>query len=90
MYETSFESVAADMRFAKGSPAQWAAEAKRLRAKAGGKGGIGRYDRSGFVHCRQPWLRRDVVGMMRRLWESWKRVLAAGRDRWRQGWTRRK
>ena len=24
---------------------------------------------------------------MRRLWESWKRVLAAGRDRWRQGWT---
>ena len=39
------------MRFAKGTPAQWAAEAKRLRgSKAGGKGGVGRYDRSGFVH----------------------------------------
>ena len=50
IYETGFESVAADMRFAKGTPAQWAAEAKRLRAKAGGKGGVGRYDRSGFVH----------------------------------------
>ena len=28
IYEQGFESVAADMRFAKGSPAQWAAEAE--------------------------------------------------------------
>ena len=47
---TPFESVAADMRFAKGSPAQWTTEAKKLRAKTGGKGGIGRYDRTGFIH----------------------------------------
>ena len=49
--KTSLESVAADLRFAKGNPAQWAAEAKRLRTKAGGKGGVGTYVRSGFVHC---------------------------------------
>lgn len=50
VYEQTFESVAADMRFAKGTPAQWAAEAKRLRTKQGGKGGIGVYPRSGFLH----------------------------------------
>jgi hypothetical protein len=51
IYEQGFESVAADMRFGKGTPAQWAAEAKRLRTKnEGGKGGIGVYPRSGFVH----------------------------------------
>ena len=54
IYENGFEAVAADMRFAKGTPAQWTTEAKKLRAKNGGKGGIGRYDRSGFIHmdCR--------------------------------------
>ena len=31
IYEQSFESVAADLRFERGSPALWAAEAKRLR-----------------------------------------------------------
>jgi uncharacterized protein YcbK (DUF882 family) len=51
IYEHDFESVAADMRFARGTPTQWAAEAKRLRTKnAGGKGGIGVYPRSGFLH----------------------------------------
>jgi Peptidase M15 len=50
IYEHSFENVAADMRFQKGTPAMWAAEAKRLRTKHGGKGGIGVYPRSGFVH----------------------------------------
>jgi uncharacterized protein YcbK (DUF882 family) len=50
IYEHDFESVAADMRFQRGTPAQWAAEAKRLRTKGGGKGGIGVYPRSGFVH----------------------------------------
>ena len=87
IYEQGFESVAADMRFAKGTPAQWAAEAKRLRGSKGG--GVGRYDRSGFVHVDNRALQGRLVGLMRRLWESWKRVLAAGRDRWRQGWQRR-
>jgi uncharacterized protein YcbK (DUF882 family) len=51
IYEQSFESVAADLRFARGTPTQWAAEAKRLRtSKRGGKGGIGLYVRSGFIH----------------------------------------
>jgi uncharacterized protein YcbK (DUF882 family) len=50
VYEYNYESVAADLRFAKGTPAQWAAYARTLRSKRGGKGGVGRYDRSGFVH----------------------------------------
>ena len=50
IYEDNFESVAADLRFQRGTPAQWSAFAKGLRGKAGGTGGIGRYDRSGFVH----------------------------------------
>ena len=50
VYEQSFDSVAADVRFRKGTPAQWAAYARGLRGKMGGNGGVGRYDRSGFVH----------------------------------------
>lgn len=51
IYEQTFESVAADVRFEKGTPAAWAAEAKRIRTeKRGGKGGVGLYPRSGFVH----------------------------------------
>jgi Peptidase M15 len=50
IYENTFESVAADMRFQRGTPAQWGAEAKRLRTKCGGKGGIGIYPKSGFLH----------------------------------------
>lgn len=51
IYEEGFESVAADCRYAKGSPAQWVAYAKGLRkASNAGKGGIGRYDRAGFIH----------------------------------------
>jgi uncharacterized protein YcbK (DUF882 family) len=50
IYENTFESVAADMRFPSGTPAAWAAEAKRLRAKHGGVGGVGLYPRQGFVH----------------------------------------
>lgn len=51
IYEETYECVAADMRFAKGTPTQWGAEAKRLRTKnRGGKGGVGVYPRSGFVH----------------------------------------
>ena len=51
IYEEGFESVAADIRFGKGSPAQWAAEARRLRTTSNkGCGGVGRYDRLGFAH----------------------------------------
>jgi hypothetical protein len=50
VYEHNFESVAADTRYPKGTPAQWGAELKRLRTKHGGKGGVGIYPRSGFVH----------------------------------------
>ena len=66
IYEQSFESVAADLRFARGTPAQWAAEAKRIRtAKAGGKGGVGRYDRSGFVHVDNRRLQSRLDGLAR-------------------------
>lgn len=45
IYEIGPESVAADVSFARGTPAQWAAFAREL-----GKGGVGQYDRSGFCH----------------------------------------
>jgi hypothetical protein len=45
IYDIEPASVAADVRLASGTPAQWAAEADRLLA---GRGGVGRY--SSFVH----------------------------------------
>jgi hypothetical protein len=39
------KEVAADVVFARGTPAQWAAYARGL-----GRGGVGQYDRSGFCH----------------------------------------
>lgn len=43
--------VAADVSFAKGSPAEWHRRAKRIRRfRQGGRGGLGRYDAGGFVH----------------------------------------
>jgi hypothetical protein len=51
IYDHTYENVAVDVRFAKGTPTAWAAEARRLRtSKNGGKGGVGRYIRQGFVH----------------------------------------
>jgi len=51
IYEYSYESVAADMRFAKGNPTQWAAEARKIRqSKRNGRGGVGFYPKAGFVH----------------------------------------
>ena len=45
------EGVAADLLFTKGGPKEWVKEAKRLRTKnRGGKGGIGYYPNSGFIH----------------------------------------
>lgn len=49
-YEQTYDQVATDVRFAKGSPSLWAAEAKKIRATHGGKGGIGLYIHQGFVH----------------------------------------
>lgn len=62
VYEQSFESVAADLRFQRGSPAIWASEAKKLRTKHGGKGGIGTYPRSGFVHVDNRGYKADWSG----------------------------
>jgi hypothetical protein len=44
------DATATDLVFADGTPEQWAAELRRLRAQTGGTGGIGVYPRSGFVH----------------------------------------
>lgn len=46
IYELRCDQVAADVRFERGTPAQWAAYARSLR----GIGGVGQYNRSGFVH----------------------------------------
>jgi hypothetical protein len=62
VYENNFESVAADLRFPKGTPAQWGAEAKRLRTKQGGNGGVGIYPRSGFVHVDNRGYKADWAG----------------------------
>lgn len=45
IYELTPTSVAADLVFSRGTPAAWARSAAML-----GAGGVGRYDRSGFVH----------------------------------------
>ena len=50
VYDVTPGSVAADLRFARGSPRQWTAFAKGLRGKYRKGGGIGRYDKFGFVH----------------------------------------
>ena len=45
VYDEHPEEVAADVRFARGTAKEWADEAERLGAP-----GVGRYERSGFVH----------------------------------------
>ena len=62
IYEHDFESVASDLRFRRGNPALWAAEARRLRAKAGGRGGIGVYPGSGFIHVDNRGYKADWKG----------------------------
>jgi len=49
IYDDDTTTVAADLTFAKGTPAQWAAEARRISDKHG-FGGVGEYVNSGFVH----------------------------------------
>ena len=48
IYDVDPDTVAADLRFAKGTPRQWAAYAKGLRKKYGKGGGVGTYDN--FCH----------------------------------------
>ena len=50
IYDETPESVAADTRYERGSVKDWVAHAKTLRAGLGNKGGIGQYDRDGFIH----------------------------------------
>ena len=45
VYDEHRDEAAADVRFARGTPKEWADEAERLGAP-----GVGRYERSGFVH----------------------------------------
>ena len=48
-YDDDPTTVAADLTFGKGTPAEWAAEARRISDKLG-FGGVGQYNNSGFVH----------------------------------------
>jgi uncharacterized protein YcbK (DUF882 family) len=50
IYDLGPDTVAADLKFARGTPEQWGAYARQLRAKYGRGGGVGVYPRSGFVH----------------------------------------
>lgn len=50
IYDETPKSVAADTRYDRGSPKEWVEHAQKLRAGLGNEGGIGRYDRDGFVH----------------------------------------
>lgn len=44
------DGTATDIIFARGNPEAWAKEAREIRARTGGTGGIGVYPNSGFVH----------------------------------------
>lgn len=57
------EGVAADCRFERGTPEDWARYANRLRSeKRGGKGGIGVYPTKGFVHLDTRDVKADWAG----------------------------
>lgn len=49
IYDYRKSQPAADVVFANGSPAHWAADARRIAA-ARGQGGVGQYNASNFVH----------------------------------------
>lgn len=51
IYEQTFEAIAADIRFGKGSPEEWARKARVIRQRElANKGGVGVYPRMGFIH----------------------------------------
>lgn len=58
IYDESPDSVAADVVFARGTPSQWAREARAIRNRLG-RGGVGEYPRSGFVHVDNRYERAD-------------------------------
>jgi Peptidase M15 len=62
IYEHNFESIAADVRFQKGTPFLWGTEAKQLRIAQGGNGGIGIYPRANFVHVDNRNYKADWTG----------------------------
>ena len=63
IYSHDFESVASDLRFEKGTPAQWALHARMIRkSKNKDRGGVGRYDRAGFVHVDNRGYKADWTG----------------------------
>jgi hypothetical protein len=49
IYELTPSSVAADMVFSRGNPRLWALKARAIADRIS-KGGVGQYDKSGFVH----------------------------------------
>lgn len=56
-------AVATDVSFATGTPVEWGEYARELRARAnGGRGGIGVYTRSGFIHIDSRNYRADWHG----------------------------
>ena len=64
VYEDGFESVAADIRFGKGTPAQWAAYARGLRTQKNQGQRRGRTLRPARLHpCRQQVVQSGLVGM---------------------------
>lgn len=63
IYDQSPESIAADTRYARGNPKQWRDYARTLRtSKNGGKGGIGTYMRSNFIHLDNRSYKADWTG----------------------------
>ena len=62
VYEHTFESVATDLRFGKGTPLTWATELRRLRKLHSDCGGIGTYVRQGFVHIDNRNYKADWTG----------------------------
>ena len=63
IYDDHPGAPATDLSFVSGTPADWYAEAKRIRDKIdGGKGGIGYYPRMGFVHVDRRPYRADWSG----------------------------
>lgn len=66
IYDQHPRQVAADIIFARGNPSRWARGARwRFRTKArwrrGNRGGVGQYNRSGFIHV-DSGPRRDWFG----------------------------
>ena len=59
IYELTPDSVAADVRFVKGSPKEWARFARKIMGK---QGGVGRYDISNFCHVDNRRPRADWKG----------------------------